>query len=124
MASIADHPVFAVFDRMRATVESKANDYADDDNVYSNFENAAQIAGISVDQVFMVLIGIKVERLRQLMAGTVPNHESIDDTRIDLSNYAALWQGWVEQERKYELLGEIVSTALGRDARFAEQTDT
>ncbi len=120
MPGIADHPVFAVFDRMRDTVKSKANDYADDENVYSNFENAARMANVTVDQVFMTLIGIKVERLRQLMEGTVPNHEAIDDTRIDLANYAALWQGWVEQEAKYELLGSIVSDALHRGSTMGE----
>ena len=98
MASMQDHPVLAVFDRMRATVESKANDYADDANVYSNFEGAAHLAGITVDEVFMVLIGVKVERLRQLMSGKEANHEAIDDTRLDLANYAALWQGYSEQE--------------------------
>ena len=120
MASIADHPVFAVFDRMRATVESKANDYADDSNVYSNFEGAAFLAGITVDEVFMTLIGVKVERLRQLMAGKEPNHEAIDDTRIDLANYAALWQGYVEQEASYLRLGTIVSEALGRSSSMGE----
>ncbi len=112
MSSIANHPVFAVFDRMRATVESKANDYADDSNVYSNFEGAAHLAGITVDEVFMVLIGVKVERLRQLMAGKEPNHEAIDDTRIDLANYAALWQGYAEQEASYLRLGSMVTAAL------------
>ena len=112
MSSIANHPVFEVFDRMRATVESKAGDYADDGNVYSNFEGAAHVAGITVDQVFMTLIGVKVERLRQLMSGKEPNHEAIDDTRIDLANYAALWQGYAEEQARYEKLGAIVHKAI------------
>ncbi len=112
MASIADHPVFAVFDRMRDTVKSKANDYADDGNVYSNFEGAAHLAGITVDEVFMTLIGVKVERLRQLMAGKEPNHEAIDDTRIDLANYAALWQGYAEEQERFLKLGAIVHKAI------------
>ena len=124
MASIDNHPVFAVFDRMRATVQSKAGDYADDGNVYSNFEGAAHLAGTTVDEVFMTLIGVKVERLRQLMAGKVPNHEAIDDTRIDLANYAALWQGYAEQEAKYEMLGSIVSDALHRGSALAEGVAT
>ena len=114
MASIANHPVFAVFDRMRATVESKANDYADDGNVYSNFEGAAHLAGTTVDEVFMTLIGVKVERLRQLMSGKEPNHEAIDDTRIDLANYAALWQGYAEEQARYLALGKIVEKAIHR----------
>lgn len=120
MADMANHPVLAVLDRMRATVESKANDYADDGNVYSNFEGAALLANITVDQVFMVLIGVKVERLRQLMAGKEPNHEAIDDTRIDLANYAALWQGYAEQEARYLALGAVVRTALANAAEVED----
>ena len=112
MSSIHNHPVYAVFDKMRATVESKAGDYADDGNVYSNFEGAAHLAGTTVDEVFMMLIGVKVERLRQLMSGKEPNHEAIDDTRIDLANYAALWQGYAEEQARYLQLGRIVEKAI------------
>ena len=121
MSSIHNHPVFAVFDRMRATVESKANDYADDGNVYSNFEGAAHLAGTTVDEVFMMLIGVKVERLRQLMSGKEPNHEAIDDTRIDLANYAALWQGYAEEQERFLKLGAIVHKAIYSEATLNAQ---
>jgi hypothetical protein len=86
------NPYFnAVLDRMRETHDRKNQDYADDDNPYSNFEGAAKLTGLNVEQVFAVLIGIKVERLRQMISGKVPNYEKADDTLLDIANYSSLW---------------------------------
>ena len=92
------HPVIAVFDEMQEVVESKAHDYAKNDNVFSNFEFAADVAGVTVEQEFAVMIGTKVARLRELLGGKTPNNESIDDTLLDLSNYAALCIAWRRQQ--------------------------
>jgi len=92
---------------MTELVRLKAEDYADDRNVFSNFENTALLTGLSVPQVFHVMISIKTERLRQLMAGKTPNFESKEDTLKDLSNYCALWISW-ERERR------VVETGPGR----------
>ncbi len=78
-------------DRMRAIHDAKSHDYAQDGNPYSNFELAAEVAGVSTDTVFATLIGVKLARLRELLAGKEPKHESIDDSLLDLSVYAALW---------------------------------
>ena len=98
MADISNHPVLGVLEDMRETVASKAHDYADDADVYSNFTGSAKLANVSTETVFQVLIGIKVERLRQLTSGKEPNHEGIEDTLLDLANYAALWLGFRRQE--------------------------
>lgn len=115
MPSIDEHPVLGVLDLMRETVTSKANDYADDDDVYSNFGGAAYLAGVTVEQAFMVLIGVKVERLRQLMSGKIANHESIDDTLLDLANYAALLAGWRMAEET-EVKDVVTRVMQGFDA--------
>lgn len=94
------HPVVRVFEEMEQVVTSKAHDYAKDDNVFSNFEFAAEVAGISVEQEFAVMIATKVARLRELLGGKVPNNESIDDTLLDLANYAALCLAWRRQEER------------------------
>lgn len=83
-----------VVDDMRTVNHRKAEDYADVDDPYSNFTGAAALARVGVEQGFAYIIGIKVERLRQLMSGKKPNFEAIDDTLLDLANYAALWLGW------------------------------
>jgi hypothetical protein len=77
--------------------DSKNNDYAQDGNPFSNFEEAAKVAEgfTGTDAVFAVLIGIKLARLRELTrAKKTPNNESINDTRKDLAMYAALWAAY------------------------------
>ena len=97
------HPVIEVFDEMVETVRLKAQDYADEGNVFSNFEGAARIAGVSVDTVFTVMMGIKIERLRQMESGKEPNFEGIEDTLIDLANYTALKLAYKRKNRFAEL---------------------
>lgn len=108
--NMENHPVLGILEDMAALVRSKAADYADDANVYSNFEGAAHLANVSVDTVFHVMIGIKMERLRQLMTGKEPNHEGVEDTIMDAANYLALWLGyrrhtetWISRQLKLKL---------------------
>lgn len=89
----------AVLERMRGVHDSKNEDYAEASNPYSNFEGAAHIANIDTEQVFLTLIGIKVERLRQLVGKSKhANYESPEDTILDLANYAALWLSLIERD--------------------------
>lgn len=89
------NPVFlAHLDKMRAIHEAKNHDYASDADPLSNFRFAATVAGCSVDTVFRVLLGVKLARLDELLKGKTPKHESIDDSLLDLSVYAALWASY------------------------------
>ena len=78
---------------MAETHDKKNADYAHAGNPYSNFEEAAATAGVSVDAVFAVLIGIKLARLKALK-GKAPNNESVQDSRLDLAVYSALWASY------------------------------
>lgn len=83
--------------KMQEMHERKAHDYAKDSDPYSNFKEAAATAGLTPDDVFAVMIGVKLARLKELTgAGKKPNNESIQDTRIDLAVYAALWASYHE----------------------------
>jgi len=84
----------AYLEHMHEIHEGKNADYSDDSNPYSNFEGTAELTGLTTEQVFHVQLGNKMERLRQLMSGKEPNHESLDDTILDLAVYAALWGSW------------------------------
>jgi len=88
----------AVLETMQATHDSKNEDYAEAGNPYSNFEKAAEIAGITVQQQFASLVGVKIARLTELVSGKTPNHESLDDTLLDLSVYAAIWLSYRQAE--------------------------
>lgn len=95
------HPIYQEFAEALDLVEAKAHDYAEDDNVFSNFEFAAQVAGVRPEQVFAVLLGVKVARLGQLIGqGKEPNFESIDDTLLDTMNYAGLLKAYLRKQSK------------------------
>lgn len=84
---------------IRELHDRKNHDYAQADNPYSNFEYAAIVSqGFPdpLDRVFATLCAIKMARLMELTAGKEPNHESIQDTRRDLANYACLWASYHE----------------------------
>ena len=93
---MAANPKFdAILAEMAQLHARKNHDYAKDSNPYSNFEEAALTAGCSVDTVFLVLIGIKLARLRELLsAGKTPTNESVADSRLDLTTYCALWASY------------------------------
>ena len=93
------HPIYHQFAEALDLVEAKAHDYAEDDNVFSNFEFAAQVAGVKTEQVFAVLLGVKVARLGQLIGNNkTPNFESIDDTLLDTMNYAGLLKAYMRRD--------------------------
>jgi hypothetical protein len=86
------NPYFTrALDEMEAIHERKNHDYASDTNPFSNFEFAARFAGVTVDQVFAVMEGIKQARILELtLAGKAPNNESLDDSLKDGAVYPAL----------------------------------
>ena len=85
----------ALLEQMAVLHARKNHDYANDQNPYSNFEEAAQVAGCSAETVFLVLIGVKLARLRELTrSGKTPNNETIQDTRMDLTMYCALYTSY------------------------------
>lgn len=92
------HRLLAV---MAKTHDKKNEDYAEAENPYSNFEFAARFAGVTVEQVFDVLIGVKQARLLVLTNATrPPNHESLEDSRKDQAVYTALKAAYFMPEQK------------------------
>ena len=71
-------------------IRKKNNDYAKEQDAFSNFRFCADFAGISIEHVFRVFIAVKVARLQELFNGKLPQNESVSDTLIDLANYADL----------------------------------
>lgn len=78
-------------------LESKGKDYTAGDNQFENFERAALIASWFTrdeDKPFAILIGTKLARIAALRAKEgEPNHESLEDSFTDLTNYSALFGG-------------------------------
>lgn len=77
-------------DTMTDVILSKGDDYANTDRL-SNFKLAGAIAGLNAELNCLSLISTKVARLGVLLnSKQAPNNESINDSLIDLANYAAL----------------------------------
>ena len=92
-------------DKMREVHDRKSQDYAQDNNVYSNFEYSAKVSEIfkdPVDRVFATMIGIKLARLAELHNGKSPKNESVADSHLDLSVYTAIWAAYHVAKQKRE----------------------
>jgi hypothetical protein len=88
---------------------AKSHDYAQDGNPFSNFEEAAASAGVPVDTVFAVMLGIKQARLKELQgAGKTPRHESVADTQIDLALYAVLRAAYARRQQRLALTPDTI----------------
>jgi hypothetical protein len=92
---VANNPKFReVLEKLTVLHNKKSNDYAQNNDYYSNFKFAAFVAGVTVDQVFRVMLGIKLARLKELKSGKTPNFESIQDTILDLANYGCIYASY------------------------------
>ena len=92
----------AMVAKMEATLFKKGNDYANTDRL-SNFKLAGAIAGGTAETNCLNMIATKVARLGVLLnSDCKPNNESIEDSILDLANYAVLL-GMILEDREIEL---------------------
>lgn len=97
----------AFTEQMKAICRSKGDDYANDDRL-SNFKKVGMATGLLPAQVIHVLLATKVARLVELQGkGKTPNHEGVEDTLIDLANYAALGY-MIHTEQQQQAKGELL----------------
>lgn len=90
--------VDAVLRKIGELHDRKNEDYTQDSNPYSNFEDVANITGLPVESVFRVLIGVKMARLKVLMKkSNKPNFESIKDTVLDMAVYSTIFASYEEK---------------------------
>lgn len=79
-----------ITNQMKEILLQKGNDYANTDRL-SNFKLAGTICGLSAEINCLSLIATKVARLGVLLnSDKAPDNESINDSVIDLANYAVL----------------------------------
>ena len=77
-------------EKMRNTLLVKGDDYANSDRL-SNFKLSGSICGLNAELNCLSLIATKVARLGVLLnSHKKPNNESVDDSVLDLANYAML----------------------------------
>lgn len=80
----------AYIEEMRNVMFRKGNDYANGDRL-SNFKLAGAVAGMNAELNCLALIATKVARLGVLLnSPATPENEPVQDTLLDLANYAIL----------------------------------
>jgi hypothetical protein len=90
----------AILEQGRKLLKTKGEDYTEDrdKNQFQNFDRSNLVASWfknDDDKSFAVLIGVKLARLASLLSSDKdPNNESIQDSFVDLVNYAALWAAY------------------------------
>lgn len=89
--------------RMNEICKAKNQDYSGGGDVYAfnNFKESAMVAGGTVEQGFLFRMSDKMSRVRNLTkAGTAAvKDESIQDTLMDLANYAILMMGYLHDKK-------------------------
>lgn len=80
----------ALFDQCQALLKCKTADYADESNVYSNFEKVALMTNATVTEVICIFLATKIARIIELENKDKVNNESVLDSLKDIINYAAL----------------------------------
>ena len=76
-------------EKQRKIFFKKGNDYSNSDRL-SNFKLSGAIIGTTPELQCLSLIATKVARLGVLLNTNVVNNESINDSVLDLANYAML----------------------------------
>jgi hypothetical protein len=85
--------------KMKKLILSKRQDYSEDTDVMSNFKVAGDLSGLGSAMECLALISMKVARLSALLSeGKSPNHESMQDSLVDLANYAFLLSAIISEE--------------------------
>ena len=107
--------VRGILQRGMELLDAKGHDYAGKDSAFINFTLTGMILDWAVsrgllqeDLAFVSFIATKLARLIELRgSGKTPKNEAIEDTCMDLANYAALWGGWVLTKNKVDWLNLI-----------------
>lgn len=88
-------------DTQKGILFKKSKDYATDVDVLSNFKLAGSICQLTPEQNCLSLIATKVARLGVLLQGKIPNNESIQDSVLDLANYAVLLDMIISESKEF-----------------------
>jgi len=76
---------------MTVILGEKREDYArGDDDPFVNFKETAEITSSTPVKVALTMAAVKLSRLNHLLDSTEPVNESVEDSLLDLANYATL----------------------------------
>lgn len=99
----------AMTEKMQAITVAKNADYTGaGDDPFANFSNIANNGGASAEQGFLVRMNDKMGRISSFVEKGIleVKDESIEDTLIDLANYAILMAGFIKSRKSLEVIEE------------------
>lgn len=106
--------IAASAEHLAETLTKKNSDYAPTGE-FSNFEKAADIAGISVMQLITAQIAIKMTRIEKLLnTGSVSN-EPLLDSFLDLAGYAIIGNAWLQYTEDPEKAKDVIADTFITD---------
>lgn len=94
----------AVHNKAEALLKAKNADYADQDDPFFNLSMCEKLGICSTEVGILVRMCDKISRMAKLLKR--PNKvvdEKIEDTALDLENYAFLFMAWGEEKRGRKL---------------------
>lgn len=77
----------------------KANDYAKDSDVFSNFKKISTMADIPTSKSFVMFMAVKLARIIELLEKPNKVDESIKDSCQDIANYSYLLYAYLKERR-------------------------
>lgn len=90
------------FDQGLTILKAKNNDYAEETDPWKNFR-FAEIVGVGLERAILVRISDKLARISNILEKEAQvKDESIIDTLVDLSNYAAILKVYLENKHLHE----------------------
>ena len=106
-AEVQTQVVKALHDRAMAIMLTKRHDYAEEGDIFSNFRFAGYVLDWAVKRGVrgryldaLALIATKIARLVEMLGGKEPMNEAIEDTCVDLANYALILGAMFLTERR------------------------
>lgn len=86
------------FDKCLSTLTKKANDYAKDTDVFSNFKKIALVCDVPTEKTFLMFLTVKIARIVELLDKEAKN-ESTEDSLMDLANYSCLMSMFLKENK-------------------------
>jgi len=85
------------FKECHSILLKKANDYAKDEDVFSNFKKIAFTCDIPIEKTFVMFMEVKLARIMELIKKDAKN-ESTEDSLKDIANYACLMALFIQEK--------------------------
>ncbi len=78
----------------------KSQDYTGDGDPFDSFTVSAAVMGTTPEKYIIGLISMKLVRIRSVLEQGRANNESLEDSCLDISNYALILDALIASKKK------------------------